>query len=1250
MSNSFYTHGAFPSTGSAATSASMRAELDLISAGFDKMPTLSGNANLFVVINSTGTGLTQTSTLPSATFTDTLFTIQDDGDNTRKFQFNASTVTPGATRIYSVPDANTTLVGTDTTQTLTNKTLTAPVISSIVNTGSLSLPTSTDTLVGRATTDTLTNKTLTSPVIATIVNTGTLTLPTSTDTLVGRATTDTLTNKTLTSPVIATIVNTGTLTLPTSTDTLVGRATTDTLTNKTLTSPVIGTIVNTGTLTLPTSTDTLVGRATTDTLTNKTLTSPVIATIVNTGTLTLPTSTDTLVGRATTDTLTNKTLGAFTISGTVSGGGNQINNVIIGASTPLAGSFTTLSTTGLASLPSTGRSAAAALTVTNPAFLYGVASTYTDTASSGVIAAMAPFYSISGPTLSTSNVTTYTNSATLYIANAPTAGGSATITNPYAVYVAAGAAYFGGAVTFAGSASLAGLTVTSLTNSGLTTGCVVYTTTGGLETSSANLTFNGTTLTANTIGAFTLSGTVAGGGNQINNVIIGTSTPLAGAFTTLSTTGKFTGGGNIQVAAAGDLTWGGNYGAGIPVINGTSGTGFTFYPNGSTSGAVAVLNASGLTITGSLSTTGSAGIGTSSPTYRLSVKQSGNTSTASLGIASINSANDTFIGMGYDSTSDTNRIYASYVSTGAFKPISFWTSDIERVRIDSSGNVLVATNTLRTNYSSGAQTPVFQIEKAADVRASITRDTNDSSSAVIYFGKTRGTTVNSNTVVADGDNLGLLAFEGADGTNLIRAASISAQVDGAPSANDMPGRLLFSTTPDGGTAAVERMRIDASGNVLIGSATVATNTLRYLDVYNTDTGASAGAIIRLVTSNAAASGNTTVDLVKYKIGGFILNNNDTNTAAFTAFGVGASERMRIDSAGNVGIGSTQVSGLSLRISKGMTPGTDSGASDAYGVRVDGTIAATATNAVRLYSSYPSTVASAFTLGTLSHYQANGGTVGAGSAITSQYGFQADSGLVGATNNYGFLANDIGGASATTGKSNFGFYSALSTASGGGSAWNIYVNGTASNYFAGKVGIGTNSPGDKLEVTSSTQNIVVSRSTGSYAAFQRIAPTGQQAYDFYTINSVEVARITGDPSYLAFSTGSAATERMRIDSSGNVLVTSAAGLGYGTGSGGTVTQATSKSTAVTLNKPTGRITTAADALSSNTTVAFTFTNSLIAATDNILFTFSDGNGYQYNVWAYNVLAGSCTVALRNITAGSLSQALPINFAIIKGATS
>jgi len=174
--------------------------------------------------------------LITATAASTPVQLSVGGSNGMVLAVNSSTATGLEWQIPAVTLTN--------SVTLTNKTLTTPIISSISNTGTLTLPTSTDTLVGRATTDTLTNKTLTSPVISTITNTGTLTLPTSTDTLVGRATTDTLTNKTLTSPVISTITNTGTLTLPTSTDTLVGRATTDTLTNKTLTAPIINLSTN----------------------------------------------------------------------------------------------------------------------------------------------------------------------------------------------------------------------------------------------------------------------------------------------------------------------------------------------------------------------------------------------------------------------------------------------------------------------------------------------------------------------------------------------------------------------------------------------------------------------------------------------------------------------------------------------------------------------------------------------------------------------------------------------------------------------------------------------------------------------------------------------------------------------------------------------------------------------------------------------------------------------------------------------
>jgi hypothetical protein len=128
-----------------------------------------------------------------------------------------------------------------------------------------------------------------------------------------------------------------------------------------------------------------------------------------------------------------------------------------------------------------------------------------------------------------------------------------------------------------------------------------------------------------------------------------------------------------------------------------------------------------------------------------------------------------------------------------------------------------------------------------------------------------------------------------------------------------------------------------------------------------------------------------------------------------------------------------------------------------------------------------------------------------------------------------------------------------------------------------------------------------------------------------------------------------TERMRIDSSGNVLVTNPAGLGYGTGAGGTVTQATSKTTAVTLNKPTGQITMNNAALASGATVSFTVNNSLVASTDTIILASVTGSA-TYTAILQSLSAGQFVVRVTNISVGSLSDALPINFAIIKGATS
>lgn len=107
------------------------------------------------------------------------------------------------------------------------------------------------------------------------------------------------------------------------------------------------------------------------------------------------------------------------------------------------------------------------------------------------------------------------------------------------------------------------------------------------------------------------------------------------------------------------------------------------------------------------------------------------------------------------------------------------------------------------------------------------------------------------------------------------------------------------------------------------------------------------------------------------------------------------------------------------------------------------------------------------------------------------------------------------------------------------------------------------------------------------------------------------------------------------------------FGYTTGAGGTVTQATSKTTAVTLNKITGRITMMNSALAAGAEVAFTLTNSMIAVTDVIIVNVqSVGTAGSYLVSVGAVANGSCSITVSNASAGSLSQAVVLNFAVIK----
>ena len=107
------------------------------------------------------------------------------------------------------------------------------------------------------------------------------------------------------------------------------------------------------------------------------------------------------------------------------------------------------------------------------------------------------------------------------------------------------------------------------------------------------------------------------------------------------------------------------------------------------------------------------------------------------------------------------------------------------------------------------------------------------------------------------------------------------------------------------------------------------------------------------------------------------------------------------------------------------------------------------------------------------------------------------------------------------------------------------------------------------------------------------------------------------------------------------------IGYGTAAQTAVTQATSKSTGVTANTSAGQITMDAASLAATTNVTFTLTHNRLSLKDVIIVNVASANATAgaYNCWVSSMLAGSATITLRNITAGSLSEAVVINFAII-----
>lgn len=197
-----------------------------------------------------------------------------------------------------------------------------------------------------------------------------------------------------------------------------------------------------------------------------------------------------------------------------------------------------------------------------------------------------------------------------------------------------------------------------------------------------------------------------------------------------------------------------------------------------------------------------------------------------------------------------------------------------------------------------------------------------------------------------------------------------------------------------------------------------------------------------------------------------------------------------------------------------------------------------------------------------------------------------------------------------------------------------------------VGIGTGSPDFPLEVVGNDTTVKISNNnTGLTTTALQIGGYSGNSLGIYgaTLRSIHNFGLTASSS-LAFEL--AGTERMRIDTSGNVLLTSGTGaLGYGTGSGGTVTQLTSKTTGVTLNKPSGLIITSNSALAAGATAEFQFNNSLISSSDMLIASLSTSS---YNVFTSVGYNGFCFIRVINNSGSSASSALNIYFELIKGA--